>query len=207
MLSKTVISEKNTTYYKRATMTNKTSDTTISKIFNYLKAHKVSFGLSLAAYGAYYLSLVIISGWTLSNWGDNIITYFPFPITSFLSSNLINPIFFATSLSTLIAGTAILCGYSIHAIKPEATDNKERVAIVLTIFGFTYQVIGAWPLGIKDVFPWEWQKQIISFGGAFAWTLTLLSLTTLAFGGISLFIQSKIYHQKHPEFREIKLQN
>jgi hypothetical protein len=188
-------------------MTDKNSDTTISKIFNHLKAHKVSFGLSLAAYGAYNLSLVIISGWTLSDWGGNIITYFPFPITSFLSSNLINPIFFTTSLPALIVGTSILCVYSIYAIKPEATDNKERVAIVLTIFGFAYQIIGAWPLGIKDVFPWEWQKQIISFGGAFAWTLSLLSLTALAVGGISLFIQSKIYHQKHPEFSEIKLEN
>ena len=188
-------------------MTDKNSDTIISKIFNNLKAHKVSFGLSLAAYGAYNLSLVIISGWTLSDWGGNIITYFPFPITSFLSSNLINPIFFTTSLPALIVGTSILCVYSIYAIKPEATDNKERVAIVLTIFGFAYQIIGAWPLGIKDVFPWEWQKQIISFGGAFAWTLSLLSLTALAVGGISLFIQSKIYHQKHPEFSEIKLEN
>lgn len=188
-------------------MTDKNNDTTTSKIFKYLKAHKVSFGLSLAAYGTYYLSLVIISGWTLSNWGKNIITYIPFPITSFLSSNFINPIFFTTSLPALIVGTSILCGYSIHAIKPQATNDKERVAIVLTIFGFAYQIIGAWPLGMKNIFPWEWQKQIISFGGAFAWTLSLLSLTALTVGCISLFIQSKIYHQKHPEFKEIKLDN
>ena len=189
-------------------MTNTAGDIRLSiRIFNYLKAHKVSFALSLATYGAYYLSLVIISGWTLSNWGDNIIAYLPFPTTSFLSSNLINPIFFVTSLPTLIVGTAILSGYSIHAIKPGVTNDKERVAIVLTVFGFAYQVIGAWPLGIKDVFPWEWQKQIISFGGAFAWALSLLSLTALTIGGISLFIHSRIYHQKHPEFSKITLEN
>lgn len=189
-------------------MTNKTVDTTLSiRIFNYLKAHKVSFGLSLAAYGAYYLSLVIISGWTLSDWGENIITYLPFPNTSFLSSNLINPIFFVTSFPALIVGTATLSGYSIYAIKPGIANDKERVAIVLTIFGFAYQVIGAWPLGMKDVFPWEWQKQIISFGDAFAWTLSLLSLTALAIGGISLSIHSRIYHQKHPEFSKITMEN
>jgi len=176
------------------------------KIFNRLETHKVSFSLTLAGYGIYYLSSVILSGWALSNW-TNIVTYLPFPANSFPSSSLLNPLFFMTSLPALIIGTVILSVYSMNKIRLGAVDDKERVAIVLTVFGFAYQIIGAWPLGEKAIFPWEWQKQIISFGPVCAWTLTLLSLIALAAGGISLFTHSKLYHQKHPEFSQIKIEN
>lgn len=188
-------------------MAKNKDNTPLPKFFNYLLTHKVSFGLSLATYGIFYLSSVIISGWTLNNLGKDVTVYLPFSTTSFLSSNLLNPFFFVTSFPTLILGIIILSAYSLTAIKPEAADNKEHVAILLIIFGFTYQVIGAWPLGVKSVFQWEWQKQIISFGSGFAWTLSLLSLTALVVGSISLFIHSKIYHQKHPEFKVINLEN
>jgi hypothetical protein len=177
------------------------------KIFHPLKAHKVAFGLLLAGYGIFYLSSVVLSGWSLSDWGNNIITYLFFPANSVLSSSLLNPLFFITSLPTLIIGTVILSIYSMFKIKPGAVDNKERVAIVLTVFGFAYQIIGAWPLGIKSIFPWEWQKQIIGFGAIFAWTLTVLSLFALVAGGVSLYSHSKIHHQKHPEFNQIIIEN
>ena len=177
------------------------------KIFNRLKAHKVALGLSLAGYGMFYLSSVILSGWTLSDWGNNIVTYLPFPANSVPSSSLLNPLFFITSLPTLVIGTVILSIYSMFKIKPGAVDDKERVAMVLTVFGIAYQLIGAWPLGIKSIFPWEWQKQIIGFGTIFAWTLTVLSLSALVAGGVSLYTHSKIHHQKHPEFNQIIIEN
>jgi carbon starvation protein CstA len=112
-----------------------------------------------------------------------------------------------TSLPALIIGTVILSAYSMYKIRPGAVDDKERVALLLTVFGFAYQIIGAWPLGIKAIFLWEWQKQIISFGTIFAWTLTVLSLLALVAGGVSLFTHSKLYHHKHPQFNQIIIEN
>ena len=177
------------------------------KILAYFKVHKVFLGSSLATYGIFYLSSVIISGWTIANWGENALNLLPFSSILALSSTLLNPLFFVTSFPSLIFGTIILSVYCLTTVKSGVDNNKAQVAIFLIIFGFAYQVIGAWPLGITSVFQWEWQKQIINLGIGFAWILTLLSLIALITGSISLFIHSKLYHQRHPEFRVIKLEN
>ncbi len=75
----------------------------------------------------------------------------------------------------------------------------EHVAVVLTAFGFAYQIVGAWPLQAVVDMPWNWQKQIMSYGSAFAWSLYAISWVVLAIGAISLFAHSRIYRQKHPE--------
>ena len=166
------------------------------RISNYVKRHNVSLGLFLAAYGTFYLSSVLLSRWTISDWGKDITGYPPSAINTLLPRSFIDPIFFVTSFPALIIGAAMLCAYSIREICPEAVDNKEYVAIVLTAFGFAYLVIGAWPLGQKDVFPWEWQKQIVANGTVFAWALYILSLIVLLVGAVSLYKHSLIYHQK-----------
>jgi hypothetical protein len=171
----------------------------ISRIFDYLKNHQVSLSLFLAAYGAFYLSSVILSGWSLTDWGKDITGYPSSTINTLLPRSFINPIFFVTSFPSLIVGTIILCAYSIRGISPDAIDDKEHVAILLTACGFTYQVIGAWPLGSQIDFQWQWQKQIANNGSLFAWSLYILSLGALVIGGISLYVHSKIYHQKHIE--------
>jgi hypothetical protein len=169
------------------------------RVSNYVKSHKVSLALFLAAYGAFYLSSVILSGWTLADWGKDLTSYPPSSISALMPRSVIDPLFFVTSFPALIIGAVMLCAYSIRGINPAAVDDREHVAILLTVFGFAYQVIGAWPLGGKIDFPWEWQKQIVSNGTIFAWTLYVLSLSVLVVGGISLYIHSRIYHQKHPE--------
>ncbi len=116
-----------------------------------------------------------------------------------LPRSAINPIFFLTGFPTLIIGTIVLCVYSIREINPEVSPQKQPVAVLLAAGGFAYQVVGAWPLGTLVNFPWEWQKQIMQNGAAFTWILYLLSLVALAAGGISVFIHSRIWHQKHPE--------
>lgn len=181
-------------------MSNKSYRQTYShRISNYLRNHKVSVNLLLAAYGAVYLTSVILTGWTLVDWGKDITGLPPTSINPLLPRSSINPIFFVTSFPSLIIGTTALCVYSICKINPQVVDDKERVAILLTACGFAYQVIGAWPLGSKVNFPWEWQKQIVSNGTVFAWTLYILSLIALIIGGASLYIHSRIYHQRHPE--------
>jgi len=173
--------------------------TYIFRISNYVKRHMVSLALFLTAYGAFYLSSVLLSRWTIFDWGKDITGYPPSSINTLLPRSFIAPIFFVTSFPSLIIGAAMLCIYSIRGISLEATENKKQVAIMLTAFGFTYQVIGAWPLGNQSDFPWEWQKHIVSNGSFFAWTLYILSLIVLVVGGISLYLHSKIYHQKHPD--------
>jgi hypothetical protein len=172
------------------------------RISYYIRGHKASLGVFLAAYGAFYLSTVLLSGWTIADWGRNITKYPPSTINTILPRSFIDPIFFVTSFPALIIGSAILCNYSLRGITAEATPSKQYVAILLTAFGFGYIVIGAWPLGQKEVFPWEWQKQIINWGPAFAWILYILGLIVLAVGIFSLYKHSRIYHQKNPSGEE-----
>jgi hypothetical protein len=176
---------------------NSHSQTNLSKISAFLSIHKVSLGVLLAGYGFFYLTSVILSMWTLSDWGKDTTAYPPSTITTLLPRSFINPLFFVTSFPALIIGAIMLCNYSLREITPNASADKQYVAILLTAFGFTYQVIGAWPLGNVVVFPWQWQKQILTNGPVFAWTLYLLSILVLCVGVISLYEHSLIYHQKH----------
>ena len=170
---------------------------TLNRIVNYVKRHQVSLGLLLAAYGAFYLAAVITGNWTPADWGKDVFDLPPFP-NALLQRSYISPFFFVTSLPLLIVGTVMLCVYSIRGLCSGAVDDKEHVAILLVVFGFAYTVLGAWPLGNIDGFPWEWQKQIASYGGLFSWGLYILSVIVLIIGAISLYFHSRQYHQNHP---------
>ncbi|HEX7483308.1 MAG TPA: hypothetical protein VF350_07565 [Candidatus Bathyarchaeia archaeon] len=177
--------------------------TFISGISKYVKSHHASLAIFLAAYGAFYLLSVILSHWTIADWGKDITNYPPTSINTLLPRSFIDPIFFVTSFPALIIGAAMLSFYSIHKITPKASDNKQYVAILLTASGFIYQVIGAWPLEqIKD-YPWQFQKQIALNGGVFTWTLYLLSLIVLLIGVVSLYRHSQIFHKKHSGEEEV----
>ena len=167
------------------------------RISNYVKSHETSLALFLAAYGTFYMSSVILSHWTIADWGKDITSYPPTAIDILLPRSIIAPIFFVTSLPALIIGAGILCAYSIHGITLKAPADKQYVAILLTAFGFTYQVIGAWPLEQLNDFPWYWQKQIASNGPVLTWSFYVLSLVVLLIGVVSLYKHSQIYHQKH----------
>ena len=179
-------------------MSSDHKETYVYRISNYLRRHKVSLGLLLAAYGVLYLASVLLSNWTVADWGKDI-TGFPSSfIQPLLPRSYINPIFFVTSFPSLLIGATVLSLYSLRGIGPQAAVDKQYVAILLVAFGFTYQVIGAWPLGNQNDFPWVWQKQIVSYGPVFAWILYILSLAVLLIGAYSLFRHSQIYRQKHP---------
>jgi hypothetical protein len=167
------------------------------KISNYVKRHKTSLALFLAAYGVFYMSSVILSRWNIADWGKDITSYPPTAIITLLPRSFIDPIFFVTSFPALIIGALMLCAYSIDGINPNTPEDKQYIAILLTVFGFTYQVIGAWPLEQLKDFPWQWQKQIASNGPILTWSFYLLSLLVLLVGVVSLYKHSQIYHQKH----------
>ncbi len=170
--------------------------TYLNKFSIYGRSHKLSLGIFLASYGVFYLTSVLLSRWTIFDFGRDITNYPPSAINTILPRSFIEPIFFVTSFPALIIGAVMLGYYSLRGIIPEASPNKQYVAILLTSFGFTYQVIGAWPLENAVDFPWQWQKQIVLNGAFFAWILWLLSFAVLLVGVFSLYKHSVIYNRK-----------
>jgi hypothetical protein len=177
--------------------TNNQKRTYQNRVSDFVTNHRVSLGLFLGSYGVFYLTSVLLSGWSISDWGKDITSYPPSTVNTVLPRSFIDPIFFVTSFPALLIGAVMLSNYSLRGITPEAPADKQYVAILLTTFGFTYQVIGAWPLGKFVDFPWHWQKQIILNGSIFAWILYILSLVVLFVGVVSLYKHSVIYQKKH----------
>jgi hypothetical protein len=173
--------------------------TTRRNIVEYLKGHKASLGVLLAAYGAFFLASVIMGGWTPFDWGKDVFDFPQSAIYTLMPRSYISAIFFVTAFPSLLIGTALLCSYTIGVLRSGITADSEHVAILLTFFGFAYQVVGAWPLGNAVDFPWEWQKQIMSYGSFFVWLFYLLSLFVLGVGAVSLYVHSREYHRKHPQ--------
>ncbi len=179
-------------------MSNNHKETLVYRISSYARGHRVSIGLFLAAYGVLYLTSVLLGRWTVADWGKDITGFPPSFIQPLLPRSFIDPIFFVTSFPSLLIGATMLSLYSLRGISPQASADKQYVAILLTAFGFIYMVIGAWPLENLADFPWRWQKQIVSYGKFFTWILYILSLVILLIGVYSLYRHSQIYHQKHP---------
>ena len=166
------------------------------RLTKYFKTHQVSLGVFLASYGVFYLSSVLLSLWTTADWGKDIVAYPQTYFNPILPRSFIAPIFFVTSLPSLIIGAAILCANTLQGMKHKPDQTIKYTAILLTVFGFAYQVIGAWPLQNKVDLPWQWQKQIVADGSVFAWGLYFLSLITLAVGAFSLYKFSIINNRK-----------
>lgn len=173
------------------------------RIFNYINRHLVSLGALLLGYGVFYLFAVIRTGWTPGVWAMQIPRLESLALYPPVLNPYIIPIFFLTSLPSLILGTAILSSYSLRVLSSNVTVDSEHVAILLAVFGFSYQVLGAWPLQDMVDLPWTWQKQIIGFGSLFAWSLYILSVIALVIGSFSLFVHSREYRRCHPEIAEI----
>lgn len=175
------------------------SQTISQRTANYIKRHSASLGTFLAAYGTFYLYAVIRTGWVPTDGFSQVHRLESLALYPPILSPYIIPAFFLTSLPALLLGTAILCIYSIKILRTNVTAISEQISILLTVFGFTYTVLGAWPLQAVVDFPWDWQKQIMGLGPVFAWGLYGLSLVVFAIGAFSLFIHSREYHKRHPE--------
>lgn len=169
------------------------------RIANYIKKHSASLGTLLAAYGAFYLYSVIRTGWVPTDWTSQVHRLESLALYPPTLSPYIIPAFFLTSLPALLLGATLLCAYTIRVLRSNITADSEHVAILLTVFGFAYQVLGAWPLQSVVDFPWNWQKQIIGYGSIFAWGLYVLSLVVFVVGAVSLFVHSRDYHRRHPD--------
>jgi hypothetical protein len=185
----------NITYAK----VNRAPMTKIKHLASCVKSHLASVGTLLFAYGAFYLYSVIRTGWVPSDGVTVVHGFSSLALKAPVLSPYIIPAFFVTSLPALLVGAIMLCWYTVGVLRYGLTVDSEHVAILLTIFGFAYIVLGSWPLQEAINFPWTWQKQIMNYGASFAWLLYLLSVLMLILGALSLFVHSRAYHRKHPE--------
>jgi hypothetical protein len=185
----------NITYAK----VNRAPMTKSNHLGSYVKSHLASVGTLLFAYGAFYLYSVIRTGWTPSDGVAVTHSFSSLALKAPVISPYLIPVFFITSLPALLIGVVMLCWYTLGVLRKGLTADSEHVAVLLTICGFAYVVLGAWPLQEAVSFPWTWQKQIIDYGAAFAWLLYLLSIVMLALGAFSLYVHSRMYHRTHPE--------
>jgi len=101
-------------------------------------------------------------------------------------------------LAMALIGTLMLTVYCVRDIGAERIDNKEYAAVLVSSLGFAYLVLGAWPLWTQS-YPWAWQQEIANYGNLLVLPLFAGSLIALIAGSVSLYIHSRIYHQKHPE--------
>jgi hypothetical protein len=169
------------------------------RVKDYLSSHEVSLGVFLASYGVFYLAAIIMGGWTLTVWGKDTFDAPVSAVQSLIPRSYISPLFFVTSLPALIIGATMLCAISVRELRSGSAVD-EHIALVLTAFGFAYQIVGAWPLQSVVDLPWQWQKQIMSFGPVFGWGLCVLSWVVLAVGGVSLYVHSRNYPREHSDF-------
>ncbi|MGD0451351.1 MAG: hypothetical protein ABSA79_09910 [Candidatus Bathyarchaeia archaeon] len=151
--------------------------------------HQFSIGLLLVFFGVADLWFVVPNMYAglVGDWH-----------VDWRSLNLNKPLWsFTVPLLLIITliGTLMLSLYCIKGIQPESKDNKQNAAILVTALGFTYQVIGAWPLW-NQWYPWQWQAEIARYGNWLVFPLFIGSLTALIIGGASLCIHSNIYHKK-----------
>ncbi|MGD6805428.1 MAG: hypothetical protein ACQCN4_00495 [Candidatus Bathyarchaeia archaeon] len=169
------------------------------KISIYIRRHEASLGTLLSAYGAFFLTAVILGGWTWTDWGVDVFTFPQTAIQPLMPRSFISPFFFVTSFPALLIGVVLMCDCSIRGLRFGLTATSQYIAVLLSVFGFSYLVIGAWPLQVPIDMPWEWQKQIMSYGAFFAWLLYGLGFVVFAVGGVSLFVHSRAYRRRHPE--------
>jgi hypothetical protein len=156
-----------------------------------VKRHSLSIGFWLVFFGVADLWFVmpnlyagLVGDWPNVDWR---FFYFYIPQWRFTVPALL--------LMTLV-GTLMMGVYCIRGIQPQVVDNKQNAAILVTALGFTYQVIGAWPLW-NQVYAWPWQAEIARYGNWLVFPLFTGSLIALIIGATSLYKHSKIYHQKN----------
>jgi len=160
------------------------------KASSFVKSHQLIIGLLLVCFGVSDLWFVMpnlygtFHGFYV-NWQA---FYFYMPEWVFTVPIL---------LIVALIGTLMLTAYCIRDIQAARVDNKEHAAVLVTALGFTYLIIGAWPMWTQS-YPWAWQQEIANYGNLLVLPLFAGSLFALIVGAVSLYIHSRIYHQKYP---------
>ena len=166
-----------------------------SQVYNvaiFVKRHQLATGLLLVFFSVADLWLIMphlyagLRGDWPVNWG-----FFYFYIPFYMSEwTFTVPILLFMSL----VGTLMLSVYCVSGIKPESVDHKKEAAVLVTALGFTYQVIGAWPLW-NQLYAWPWQAEIARYGNWLVLPLFIGSFCALIMGAASLYKYSKKYRE------------
>ena len=176
-----------------------------AKTKNRLKEHQAPIGGALIACGGtYQIMNALLWGW----WNAGIIN----PITgptfeqqvSLTLGFLAIPLFIL-SFSLAIAGVVLIITQKQEAQPSPSIPLKQilkvhkriTIGILLTAFGFTYQVIGAWVLW-DQAYPWAWQTEIAKYGSLLVWSLFILSIISLIVGATMLYQDSKSAFYSNP---------
>ena len=177
-----------------------------AKTKNRLKEYQAPIGGALVVFGVtYQIVNALLWGW----WNVGTINTITGPtfqqqIASTLGF-LAYPLYIL-SFSLAAIGIALIVTQEQETQPSPSTPLRETykahkritMGILLTAFGFTYQVIGAWVLWDK-AYPWVWQTEIAKYGALLMWPLFILSLSSLVIGAWMLYTESKRYHKTHPE--------
>ena len=138
-------------------------------ITDFVKTYQFSIGLSLVLLGVADLWFVMPNMYAgiMGNWHtEGQFFYYHMPEWFFTIPILL--------ILTLI-GALMLSLYSVRGIREGSVGNKQNAAILATALGFTYQVIGAWPLW-NQLYPWQWQTEIAQYGNWLVFNLFIGSL-------------------------------
>ena len=161
------------------------------KAATFVKGHQLIIGLLLVFFGVSDLSFVM----------PNLYGTFHGFYVNWQTFRLYMPLWVLTIpvlLGMALAGALMLTVYCIRDIQPSRPDYKEHAAVLVTALSFTYLVIGAWPMWTQP-YPWAWQQEIANYGNLLVLPLFVGSVFVLITGATSLYIHSRIYHQKHPK--------
>jgi ABC-type transport system involved in multi-copper enzyme maturation permease subunit len=171
-----------------------------ARIKRSLGQRQPSIGGALIVFGVtYQIMNVLLWGW----WDVGIILSIPtFEQQIALTLGFLAYPLFVLSFSLAAIGVALIVKQEQEAKPSPSNPLRERlkahkritIGIILTPFGFTYQVIGAWVLWDKP-YPWVWQTEIAKYGDLLVWLLFILSLISLIVGATLLYQNSKL-HQK-----------
>ena len=162
---------------------------------SFFKGHQLIIGLVLVFFGG------AGSWYLMANFQGTYVLYADWRTFLFYT---IWSVSFPVLLLMALVGTLVLSIYSVRNIRPSRTDKKEYTAFLVTALGFTYVVIGAWPLWTQP-YTWIWQRQIAAYGNLLVLPLYAGSIFAFVTGTISVYIHSRVYHQQHPEIADTKL--
>ncbi len=181
-------------------------------LFRHIKNHFLFYGTTTTIIGLSLITLLTANSAYPFAFANDVQKY----LTSTWLIRALYIEFFVTSLILITTGITLLVafgltkGYSATSMKnvkndiqeyitiikePIKSNKKTAIGLILTLSGFTYLLIGAWPdVPVSPDFPegpyfWQWQRELETLGSTTLWILYIISFAVFIFGCLILFTQ------------------
>ncbi len=187
-------------------------------LFGHIKQHLLFYGIVTEIAGLSLLAVLIANAAYPFTFANDVQKYFNLPwlIRALFIEFLATSIVFAATGIALLSAFGLKKGHSQTSMKNVKKDIQEYIAIIkgpiqshkktvigliLTLSGFTYLLIGAWPdPPILPDFPegpyfWPWQKELAKLGSTTLWILYMFSFAVTAVG-ILILCYPKIMNKR-----------